>query len=114
MHESATAEAAHYIASRRKQRRGDTGWVRRALIFLTCCVLANALFGEAGLAATMRARQRYTNAEEQLRTLKSTNAGLREQVRRLSSDPEEIEDVARTELGLIRSGEVLFVIRNVR
>jgi len=114
MPESETAEAARHLPSRWQHKRRDAGWVRRALIFLTCCVLADALFGEAGLAATMRVRQRYANAEGQLRTLKSANAGLREQVRRLSSDRDEIENVARTELGLIRSGEVLFVIKDVR
>jgi cell division protein FtsB len=62
----------------------------------------------------MRARRDYAVAEGQLRSLRDANAGLREQVRRLSSEPAEIEDVARTELGLIRRGEVLFVIRNVR
>ena len=104
----------HYRPLPPRQRPYDHGWVRRAVIFLACCVLANSLFGEAGLAATMRARRNYVRAEEQLLSLKNTNAGLREQVRRLSNDPGEIEGVARTELGLIRPGEVLFVIRDVR
>jgi cell division protein FtsB len=104
----------HYRPLPPRRRTHDHGWVRRALIFLTCCVLANSLFGEAGVAAAMRARRSYAKAAAQLLSLRNTNAGLREQVRRLSSDPGEIEGVARTELGLIRPGEMLFVIRDVQ
>ena len=104
----------HYLGAVPRHRQRDHGWLRAALIFLTCCVLANALFGQAGLAATMRARRTYARTEEELRSLRQTNAGLREQVRRLSSDPGEIEEVARTELGMIRSGEILFVIKDIR
>ena len=39
------------------------------------------------------------------------NAGLREQIRRLKSDPATIEAVARQELGLIRPTEVLFLVK---
>ncbi|CAN5734698.1 hypothetical protein BH18ACI5_BH18ACI5_06850 [soil metagenome] len=95
-------------------RRRERAWFRRALIFATCCVLADALFGDAGLAAKMRAQRNYVAAEDRLRTLRNENAGLRAQVRRLEGDAGEIEDVARNELGLIRPGEMLFVVKNVR
>jgi cell division protein FtsB len=91
-----------------------SAWVRRALIFATACVIVNSLFGDAGLAAKMRARRNYAVAEDQLRRLRNENAGLRQQVRRLESDTREIEDVARKELGLIRPGEVIFVVKTVR
>ena len=113
MPRSASDGCSYYLRPQPRHHRRDDRRVRRGLIFLTCCVLANSLFGEAGLAATMRARRDYAAGQEQLRTLKETNAGLREQVRRLSSEPAAIEDVARRELRLIRPGEVLFVIRNV-
>ena len=77
-------------------------------------MLVNALFGDAGLAAKMRARRHYAIAQGQLRHLQNQNAGLREQVRRLESDAGEIEGVARNELGLIRPGEVIFVVKNLR
>ncbi|MEO7158162.1 MAG: septum formation initiator family protein [Vicinamibacterales bacterium] len=95
-------------------RRSASAWFRRALIFATCCVLADALFGDSGLAAKMRAQRNYLATESQLRTLRNENAGLRAQVRRPEGDAGEIEDVARNELGLIRPGEMLFVVKNVR
>ena len=42
------------------------------------------------------------------------NARLREDVRRLRFDPGTIEALARKELGLIKPGEVLFIIKNAR
>jgi cell division protein FtsB len=38
------------------------------------------------------------------------NAQMREEVRRLKEEPAAIESVAREQLGLIRPGELLFII----
>jgi cell division protein FtsB len=46
--------------------------------------------------------------------LKRENAGLREEARRLAEDPAAIESIAREEMGLIRPGEVLFMLTPVR
>jgi cell division protein FtsB len=45
--------------------------------------------------------------------MQSENDRLRDQIRRLTSDPETIESVAREELGLIRPGELVFVVKDV-
>ncbi|MEO6214163.1 MAG: septum formation initiator family protein [Vicinamibacterales bacterium] len=95
-------------------RRRETPWLRRTLVFTTCVLLAHALFGDRGLADTMRARKDYRVAESRVRRLRHDNAGLREQVRRLQNEPGEIEDVARRELGLIHPDEVLVVVTDVR
>ena len=42
--------------------------------------------------------------------LRRENSRLREDVRRLNEDPGAIEAIARQELGLVRRGEVLFII----
>jgi cell division protein FtsB len=41
------------------------------------------------------------------------NARLREEARRLREEPEAIEEIARRELGLIKPGETLFIIKDV-
>jgi cell division protein FtsB len=81
------------------------------MLFATAVVLVNALVGEHGLVASLRARYEYVQEESQLARLRAENARLREQVRRLTSDRDTIEALARTELGLIRPGEVLFIVR---
>ena len=76
---------------------------------MSCCsppfaLLTNGLIGERGLLETMRARRQYSTAAAELTRIRQENAGLREQARRLRTDPGTIEAVARGELGLLRPG----------
>ena len=92
------------------QRSGGAR-LRFAMLFLACAVFADSLFGASGFTERRRAQRSYAAAAQELQAVRKENAGLREQVRRLQSDPETIESVAREDLGLIRPGEILFVIR---
>jgi cell division protein FtsB len=96
------------------RRRSEHRWIRKALVFVTCAVLLDALFGDRGLAESIRARHAYRQAEAGVARLKQENAGLREQIRRLREDPEIIEAVARQDLGLVRPGEILVIVKDVR
>ena len=44
---------------------------------------------------------------------RAENARLREQARRLRDDPAAVEEIARRELGLIRPGEKVFIIKDL-
>ena len=44
---------------------------------------------------------------------RAENARLREEVRRLEEDPAAIEEIARRDLGLIRPGEKLFIVKDL-
>jgi cell division protein FtsB len=94
------------------QRRG-----RRILggvfFFVVCVLVVDALVGDQGLVATMRARKQYDDLAVDLARLRSENASLREDARRLREDPAAIEELARRELGLMSPGEKLFIIRDV-
>jgi cell division protein FtsB len=96
------------------RRRRDTPWVQRALLGVTLIVLVDAMFGDRSVREMRKAQREYAAVHADLVRLKSTNSGLREQARRLAADPSAIEDVARKELGLIRDGEVMFVVKAVR
>jgi cell division protein FtsB len=99
---------------RRAPRQRSSPWLRRALVFAICAILLDALFGDRGLAETRRARAEYADASAALQRLKAENAGLREQIRRLEHDPATMEALARKELGFIRPGEILVVVRDVK
>jgi cell division protein FtsB len=45
--------------------------------------------------------------------VREENARLRDEARRLREDPRTIEEIARRELGLIKPGEKLFIIKDV-
>ena len=94
--------------------RRDNPWVRRAVVFAICVLLADAIFGDRGLAQTLRARHEYAQAAATLASLRQENARLRERARRLQNDPAAIEAVARETLGLIRPGEILVVVKDLR
>jgi cell division protein FtsB len=95
-------------------RRRDNPWVRRAVVFATCVLLADAIVGDRGLAQTLRARHDYAQAAAALASLRQENARLRERARRLQDDPAAIEAAARETLGLIRPGEILVVVKDLR
>jgi cell division protein FtsB len=107
-----TRQAIKTQAGSRAQRRG-----RRILIGLfllvVCVLVVDALVGDQGLVATMRARKQYNQLASELARLRGENAGLREEARRLREDPTAIEEIARRELGLMSPGEKLFIIKDV-
>ncbi len=97
----------------RPQRRSTNPWIRRGLLFVAGVILLDSLFGDRGLAQTVRARTDYKRAVASLEALKAQNAQLRDEVRRLTADPAAIEAVAREELGLVRPGEILVVVKDL-
>ena len=82
------------------------------LIFTTIVLVVDALIGERGLLETLKARREHRELATAVDQLRQENDQLREQVRRLNEDPGAIESVAREELGLIKPGEVVFIIRD--
>lgn len=91
---------------------------RRALTYLLVFALAvflvDALVGERGLVATTRAQRVSVELESEVQRLRRENAQLRETARRLKEDATTIESKAREELGLIRPGEILVVVKDVK
>lgn len=88
--------------------------VQYLLVFVTVVLVVDALVGDRGLLEGMRARQQYEELDQAIDALKEENARKREHIRRLRDDPKAIESLAREELGLIRPGEVLFIIKDVK
>ena len=87
--------------------------VRYVLAFVTVVIVIDAVVGEKGLLALLKARRDFQAVEASLSRARSENARLREEARRLREDPSAIEEIARRELGLIKPGEKLFIIRDV-
>jgi cell division protein FtsB len=84
------------------------------LVFAIAVLLVDALVGERGLVATTRAQRVSDELDLEVQRLRRENAGLREQQRRLREDPTTIELKAREELGLIRPGEILVILKDVK
>ena len=104
-------DAAERPAIPRRQPRRIWSHV---VLFAAFALLVNGLIGERGLLETMRARRSFATAGAELVRIRQENAALREQARRLRHDPGTIEAVARGELGLLRPGEILITIKDLR
>jgi cell division protein FtsB len=81
--------------------------------FATVVLLVDGLVGDRGLVASTRARQQAEELSASVEKLRHENRSLRESARRLREDRTTIEAVARQELGLIRPGEVLVVVKDI-
>ena len=95
-------------------RRQTRRFWSHAMLFIATVLLVNGLFGERGLMQSIRARRAFAAAARDLARLKQDNAVLRDRARRLRSDPATIESVAREELGLMRRGEILVTVKDVK
>jgi cell division protein FtsB len=87
--------------------------VHFVLLFVAALIVLDALVGDQGLMATLRARHQYDELAATIARQRAENARLLDEVRRLRDDPATIEEVARRELGLIRPGEKLFIIKDI-
>lgn len=88
--------------------------LNRLLIFATIVLLVDALVGDRGVVERARARRVYQQEAAALEVLKAENNALRDRIHRLRDDPAAIESIAREDLGLIRPGELLFIIRDLQ
>jgi cell division protein FtsB len=88
--------------------------VQYLLIFVTVVLVVDALVGDRGLMERMRARREYRESDQALEALRRQNNQLRLNIRELRDNPSAIESLAREELGLIKPGEVLFIIKDTR
>jgi len=105
-----TPTGSEPAAPKRRGRR----LVQYGLLFLGCLLFLDALVGEKGLVEIVKARQQYQALEQSLVRLKADNEQLRKDAELLRKDPETIEDLARRELGLMKPGEKLFIVKDAQ
>jgi cell division protein FtsB len=82
------------------------------LLLVATVVIVDGLVGDRGLVAMFRARREHDALSGAISRQRAENARLREEARRLREDPSAIEEIARRELGLIKAGERVFIIRD--
>lgn len=87
---------------------------RWGVVFFAIAMIVDAIVGDRGLLATLRARQHYETATLALEQQRATNARLRADIERLTTDPAAIEELGRGELGLMKPGEKVFIIKDLK
>jgi cell division protein FtsB len=88
--------------------------VPKLLLLATFILVVDALVGDKGLLERIRENHRSRQVAESLEKLRHENALLREQANRLrEEDPNAVEAAARKQLGMIKPGEMLFIIKDM-
>lgn len=85
---------------------------RRVLTFLAIAALvftAYSVVSERGFYRLGKMMQRRNDLSTTVDSLQKKNAELAGEIERLRSDPVTLEDLARTELGMVRPGEVVYI-----
>jgi cell division protein FtsB len=88
--------------------------LRLLIVFFAIGVIVDAIVGDRGLLAMLRAREQYQAAGAALDRQRAENTRLRERIERLKNDPAAIEELARGELGLMRPGEKVFIVKDLK
>ena len=101
--------------TRDERGRSQVGLRKKAAILASLIVvvglLVGSLFGDRGLLQLVSQRERADALAREIEQLKTDNSRLAADIGALRRDPAAIERLAREELGLVRPGETVFVIR---
>ncbi len=80
------------------------------LVIVILLLCAYAIFGNRGVMRILQAREQQHQLEQQLAELKEQQQQLHEEIRRLKEDKSYWEQLARTRLGMVREGELIYHI----
>ena len=80
---------------------------------LAMAIIIDAIVGERGLLAMLRAREQFEMNAAAIQQQRVENTRLRTEADRLTNDPAALEELARGELGLMRPGEKVFIVKDL-
>lgn len=88
--------------------------VQYLIVLVGCVLVVEALVGDKGVLQMLKKRQAARLLDQSVAAARAENARLRAEARRLLNDPAAIEELARRDLGMIKRGEKLFIIRDAQ
>ena len=93
-------------------RRHGRRTVQYLLAFFGSVLVINALVGDKGVLQMLKKRQESQTLDQAIANARAQNAQMRNQIDRIRHDDAALEELARKDLGLIKPGEKLFIIRD--
>jgi cell division protein FtsB len=115
----ASPDAAAPGRRRRRQTAEEVRSGRRSIVMWCLSILfavlaVGSVIGENGYIATLRARKEERDLLSSLARIRLDNQRLQHDAARLREDPAALEEAARRELGFVRPGEALVIVRDAR
>ena len=74
-------------------------------------LVVGSFFGDRGFIQLVAKREQTESLRREIEELRAENSRLAAEIVALKTDPRAIERVAREQLGLVRPGETVFLIR---
>lgn len=84
-----------------------------SLLVIIALMFAYAVFGNRGVLRILQAREQKHALEQQLAELKQQQAQLKIEIERLQKDRNYWEQLARTKLGMVREGELIYHLPDI-
>jgi len=81
-------------------------------IALVAFILLITVFGKNGLLQLIKLNKRVDSYEYKTESLKQDNEQLSEEISLLKNDLGYIEKIARTELGLVKANEIIYIFKD--
>jgi cell division protein FtsB len=106
---SSRARKRASAAEHRERRRHAITW---GLSLVLGALLVNAVVGDGGYLATVRESREEAVLAAEVTALRLENQQLLAQGKRLQDDPAAIEEVARRDHSMLKTGETLIIIRD--
>lgn len=88
-------------------------WAQYGRALLVLCVFTlflHDIFGAHGFLAMRRTKLEIERVQKEISTLNSENLELSDEVHALKTDPHKIESIARDELGMVKTNEIIIKI----
>ncbi len=87
---------------------GNRNLISVWLLVIIIIMLGYAVFGDRGVLRILQAEKQQQQLEQQLEVIKQEQQRLREEIERLRNDKDYWEQLARTKLGMVREGELIY------
>ncbi len=89
---------------------GNKNLITLWLLIIILVMLGYAVFGSRGVLRILQAERQQQQLEVELQGLQQQQERLRAEIERLRSDKEYWEQLARTKLGMVREGELIYYL----
>jgi len=84
-----------------------------SLLIIICLMFTYAVFGNRGVLRILQAQEQKEGLQQQLAELKQQQVQLKLEIERLQKDKNYWEQLARTKLGMVREGELIYHLPDV-
>ncbi|MGD8353605.1 MAG: septum formation initiator family protein [Pseudomonadota bacterium] len=87
-------------------------WLWAVLAITFTLFLITSVMGDRGFIRLIRMVKQRDELSSRVLSLKESNAHLADEIHQLRDDPATIENLARTELGMVRDGETVYILND--